>query len=76
MGSNWEDEVILNDSQKPRRAKIPMRLDDPDKRYGTLPTPRPTLKILRTETQQENVSLIARRMNHVYLKKDALIQNC
>ena len=41
IGSNWEDEVVLNDSQKPRRAKIPVRLDDLDKLYGTLPTPRP-----------------------------------
>lgn len=33
-----------------------MYLDDPDMLFGALHTPRPTLKVLRTEAQHENVS--------------------
>lgn len=48
--------MLLDDSQKLRKPKLPMYLDDPDMLFGALHTPRPTLKILQTEAQQENVS--------------------
>lgn len=49
--------MLLDDTQKLRKPKLPMYLDDPDMLFGALHTPRPTLKILQTEAQQENVSL-------------------
>lgn len=51
----WESQVLLDDSQKLRKPKLPVYLDDPDMLFGALHTPRPTLKILQTEAQQENV---------------------
>lgn len=48
--------MLLDDSQKLRKPKLPVYLDDPDMLFGALQTPRPTLKILQTEAQQENVS--------------------
>ena len=52
----WEAEVLLDESQKVRRPRLPVYLDDPDMLFGALHTPRPVLKVLQTEAQQENVS--------------------
>lgn len=51
----WEAEVFIDDSQKLRKPRLPVCMDDPDMLFGALITPRPTLKVLQTETQQENV---------------------
>ena len=51
----WEAEVLLDDFQKLRRPRLPVYLDDPDMLFGALHTPRPMLKVLQTEAQQENV---------------------
>ncbi|CAN0465756.1 unnamed protein product, partial [Ascophyllum nodosum] len=73
---SWEEEVILNDSQKPHRAKFPMPLHDPDMTYGTLATPRRTLKILRTEAQQENTHIVERtRKRQMALEKQKRLRD-
>lgn len=48
--------MLLDDSQMLRKPKIPVYLDDPDMLFGALHTPKPALRVLQTEAQQENVS--------------------
>ncbi|CAM9257786.1 unnamed protein product [Ectocarpus sp. 12 AP-2014] len=59
-GGGWESQVLLDDSQKIRKPTIPVYLDDPDMLFGALHTPRPTLRILQTEAQQENSHILER----------------
>eukprot|EP00903_Cladosiphon_okamuranus_P011700 g11004.t2 len=59
-GGGWESQVLLDDSQKLRKPKLPVYLDDPDMLFGALHTPRPSLKILQTEAQQENSHILER----------------
>ncbi|CAM9759560.1 unnamed protein product [Ectocarpus sp. 12 AP-2014] len=59
-GGGWESQVLLDDSQKIRKPTIPVYLDDPDMLFGALHTPRPSLRILQTEAQQENSHILER----------------
>lgn len=54
-GGGWESQVLLDDSQKLRKPKLPVYLDDPDMLFCALHTPKPMLRVLQTEAQQENV---------------------
>ncbi|CAM9368398.1 unnamed protein product [Ectocarpus sp. 4 AP-2014] len=59
-GGGWESQVLLDDSQKLKKPTIPVYLDDPDMLFGALHTPRPSLRILQTEAQQENSHILER----------------